>query len=59
MAEPEPVLVSKTVTCRVAGCANADIPITVMCVDVVMCGVCAQEITDVHVDEEVVVDAVV
>lgn len=46
--ETMPELPMRTVTCRTPSCENADIPITLPCAELVLCGACAVEITDIQ-----------
>lgn len=42
--QPPPI---RTVTCRTEGCPNADIPITMPCLEYAICVPCNQVITDI------------
>ncbi len=48
--EPEPVLITRWLTCHTEGCGNAGITLEGVIpedVNTLICGVCAQRITDV------------
>lgn len=44
----EPDLIPATVICHTPGCENEGIPIQVLYVEVVLCGPCGQQITDIN-----------
>ena len=37
----------RTVQCHTEGCGNRDIPVTMHCLDLVVCGACGNPITDI------------